>query len=658
MYEDKKIYAIMKSLLYQKEGDFMNYNETVEKVMELLKEKEVCSSSRSSHKDCYASLEQFMEQEGKMYSNDTRDQWLTRMKDELPRQRCAVWEQYAYQLEEMDATGTVSDRRLYLNRSNYEKLPISWRQVLDIYLEDCRSRYTARTLNLTRIYCSEALLFLTDKGTESIAETTYQAIMNLIELEMYCSAKTKSVILVYTARMMRFFNQQGLCPEGFAILLDSQIYPHVGNLTAFARYNQDIIHEAADKYQDFQADEFRETIEPFVETLAKHGYIGTTLKLTRHSLTALFLFLDIHSLGFHPDIMWAWFTENRRTMGHSWRHWRRILKCYEEYVALGDIQPERRYQYAPSSLETLPIWCRQAIEGFLSQKRREFREKSTVRSYQYSCIRFCRFLMEHGYDSFRQLSPVIVKEFANQDTHETFDGRSGCFVIVRGFLRYLEEKGYTADASLDKCLLTRTAPLERITDVLTDEQLQKISIFRTTHKDGIELRDTAIVLLGTRMGLRASDILNLHFEDIDWKKREISIIMKKTRTLITLPMLVDVGNAIYSYISTGRPHIDNKYVFVRSKAPYGKLTGKVCTNALYRILPERRKIKGGGFHVTRRTFATNLLRNHAGIDDVMDALGHRDPTSVMRYLLLDDDRSRSCALSLDDAGIFLEGGLA
>ena len=62
--------------------------------------------------------------------------------------------------------------------------------------------------------------------------------------------------------------------------------------------------------------------------------------------------------------------------------------------------------------------------------------------------------------------------------------------------------------------------------------------------------------------------------------------------------------------------------------------------------------------MTRRTFATNLLRNHAGIDNVMDALGHRDPTSVMMYLLLDDERSRKCGLSLDSAGILMEGGLA
>ena len=34
----------------------MNYANTVEKVMSLLKEKKVCSSSRKSHRDCYESL--------------------------------------------------------------------------------------------------------------------------------------------------------------------------------------------------------------------------------------------------------------------------------------------------------------------------------------------------------------------------------------------------------------------------------------------------------------------------------------------------------------------------------------------------------------------------------------------------------------------------
>ena len=166
--------------------------------------------------------------------------------------------------------------------------------------------------------------------------------------------------------------------------------------------------------------------------------------------------------------------------------------------------------------------------------------------------------------------------------------------------------------------------------------------------------------MGIRMGFRASDILNLRFSDIDWKNRKnrkISILMKKTQTQIALPMPVDVGNAIYAYIKNGRPKVGGEYVFIRSRAPYGMLSCKVCTIALYRMLPERRKVTGGGFHVTRRTFATNLLRNKTGIDNVMDALGHRDPTSVMKYLLLDDERSRKCGLSLKEAEIPVKGGL-
>ena len=308
--------------------------------------------------------------------------------------------------------------------------------------------------------------------------------------------------------------------------------------------------------------------------------------------------------------------------------------------------------------DELPSWCREAISGLLDQKKREFRDAGTIKSYRCSCTRFCRFLVDHGYESFNQLSPTIIKEFSRYDEHTTFQGRSGCFVVVRAFLRYLAKKGYADNHSLDVCLMSGTAPQDKIIDVLSDEQLQRINTFRAEHNEPIELRDIAIVLLGVRMGLRVYDILALRFQDIDWKNRQISIVMKKTKTQITLPLPVEVGNAVYSYITSGRPKTGTEYIFIRSKAPYGKLTGKVCTKALYRILPERKDIKGGGFHVTRRTFATNLLRNHAGIDDVMDALGHRDPTSVMKYLLLDDERSRKCGLSLDRAGILMEGGLA
>ena len=69
----------------------MNYNETVEKVMMLLKEKEVCSSSQKSHRDCYESLGLFIKQRDGNYSEAIRESWLAEIKNELPRQRYTVW---------------------------------------------------------------------------------------------------------------------------------------------------------------------------------------------------------------------------------------------------------------------------------------------------------------------------------------------------------------------------------------------------------------------------------------------------------------------------------------------------------------------------------------------------------------------------------------
>ena len=58
----------------------------------------------------------------------------------------------------------------------------------------------------------------------------------------------------------------------------------------------------------------------------------------------------------------------------------------------------------------------------------------------------------------------------------------------------------------------------------------------------------------------------------------------------------------------------------------------------------------------RRTFATTLLRNNAGIQMVMDSLGHTDNTSVMKYLSFDEERMRLCPLSLTQYSLLLEGG--
>lgn len=347
----------------------MDYGNIVEKVMALLKEKGVCQSSQKSHRECYTLLEDFLNQKGTEYSELLRDQWFAFLKETFPSQRYTIWIKYVMQLEEMDLSGTISDRHLYLNRSGYEKLPETWKKALDVYLESCKTKYTIRTLEYTRIHCAEGLLLLSDKNVNDISELTYDAIIGLVETKMYCTDETRAVILNNTAHMLKFYGEIGQCSGNLSLLLNEKIYPHIGNLSDFRETGRKAIERVREENRMHDADEFRSSIIPFTEVLKAHGYVGTTLKLAMHALTAFYLFLEIHRLGFHPDIMWRWFDEVReRILGSSWLHWRRVLKFYEEFFHTGDIHPDGKYHYQPTLFEQLPFWCREAIEGFLVQK--------------------------------------------------------------------------------------------------------------------------------------------------------------------------------------------------------------------------------------------------------------------------------------------------
>lgn len=96
-----------------------------------------------------------------------------------------------------------------------------------------------------------------------------------------------------------------------------------------------------------------------------------------------------------------------------------------------------------------------------------------------------------------------------------------------------------------------------------------------------------MLLLALRTGLRSVDIINLKLEDIHWKCNTIQIVQEKTGTPLILPLLTEVGNAIADYILNGRPPSQQPYIFLRSQAPYQKLSGRsACYGISYKIMKE------------------------------------------------------------------------
>lgn len=633
------------------------YDDYVEEMLILLKERNVCAWSTKSHKACYKEYEEFLEVNRQEYSLESVNQWLEEViKPERTRQEYAARWRYMAQIVELIETGTVINDHLLLTKSYYNKLPDGLKSEVDLYLDSCKEKYSKRSFALARIYSSQFMLYMYEHGVSGIGELKYCDICDFYEIDHHCTPDTRYVLLSHARQLLKFFSDANECPIGFSMLLSEDIYPYVTFFKDLAPAHQKTINLFSQSAV-CTASEMLGEMESFIEIYKENGYAQTAVKTVEHTLRALYLFLDINGLSYHPEISYIWFRGIIPIIGQYYRSWRRVLRLFEEYITGNELFLDQKYSLKTNRMEKYPEWCRTAISGYLDWLRRSFHSSATIRHNQYSVWSFCDYLLEQGANDFEVLTPELINKYLAGDKHTTFRGRATRITVIRQFIGYLEDYALISNTNLHLALSSGTADSVEIVEVLSDENVASIHRYREESSSPMGLRNAAMVMTGLRLGFRASDVINLKFSDIDWVGKTVSIIQEKTHIAITLPLLNDVGNAIYRYIRYGRPESSSKYIFIRHKAPYGKVTSKICCNALCAIIPERKNLKRTGFHVLRRTFATSILRQNAGIEMVIDSLGHQDNTSVMKYLSFDAERMSKCPLSLEDCNIQLKGGL-
>jgi integrase len=165
-------------------------------------------------------------------------------------------------------------------------------------------------------------------------------------------------------------------------------------------------------------------------------------------------------------------------------------------------------------------------------------------------------------------------------------------------------------------------------------------------------RDYAMVLLGAVTGLRAVDIAKMKLTDIDWKKGEIKIVQSKTGKPVALPLTKDVGEAVSEYILKARPKVECDNVFLRVRVPYRPFAAGSAIGYIYDYYRKRTGLPrdaydGKGFHSLRRSVGKNLVTSGAPITMVAQILGDSDIDSTKKYISLDSDNLKECALGFD-----------
>lgn len=626
-------------------------------MMQLLTERKVCSWSKKSHKKCYEEFRVFLEENHIEYNNANVNIWLEDIiKAHRTRQEYSVRWRYLEQLRELMITGTVKNDHLLLTKSNYDKLPENLRLEVDLYLATRKTDYSKRSLALAKIYCSQFLLFIFELEVNDVRDIRYCHICRFFEADHHCSSETRFILLSHARQMLKFYYNQQICPAGLYMLLKDDMYPYVISIDEFKLKEQELLRSLSEANPLLPSLKVLKSKNGFIEKYHNNNYASTVIKTADHVLRALYLFLDMNELNYHPRIVDLWLSRIKSIIGVSYHNWRRPLKLFEYYMTSRDFSYSQKCSYKPERMKNYPEIFKNVVLGYLNWLKRSFRSEGTVRTYRYSVWDLCDYLLDQGQSDFSSLSPEILMAYLAQDSHTTtFSGRSFRIMVLRQFIVFLEQCDLIQNKNLHLYLSAGTAPCEKVIEILTDEQVLRLYQYRSNCTTRIGLRNSAMVLVGLRMGFRASDVIGLNFSDIDWHKKTVAIIQEKTKVAITLPLPNDVGNALFSYIKHARPDSSCDRIFIRHRAPYGPLTAKICNNALYTILPEKKESRTG-FHILRRTFATSILKRNAGIERVIDSLGHQDKTTVMKYLSFDDERMSKCPITLSECGIELWGG--
>ncbi len=206
---------------------------------------------------------------------------------------------------------------------------------------------------------------------------------------------------------------------------------------------------------------------------------------------------------------------------------------------------------------------------------------------------------------------------------------------LRSFLRFLYQRGELATnlaGAVPAVANWRLSQLPKFLEPGQVEQLlQSCNQTRFTGQ-----RDYTVLLLIARLGLRAGEVVHLSLDDIDWHAGLLNIRGKGGR-MDPLPLPVDVGEALATYLHDGRPHCATRRVFIRMHAPREGFASSVAIDSIVRRSLQRAGLEPPckGAHLLRHTLATEMLRNGACLAEIGQLLRHRLPQTTEIYAKVD-----------------------
>ncbi len=283
------------------------------------------------------------------------------------------------------------------------------------------------------------------------------------------------------------------------------------------------------------------------------------------------------------------------------------------------------------------------FEQYLLQDR-ELAQVSVIR-HRTSLRKFLREYCSAGVSSFPTLTGKDVTRFLVQHAHDQSpsSAKNLCWTL-RSFFRYLLHQGHTTCDLSSVVPSIRSWRMTALPKRLSIEQIQ--TVLDCCNKcSAIGLRDYAVLVLLSRLGLRANEVTLLMLDDIDWHSGRL-VVRGKGHVLDHLPLISDAGIALADYLQHARPATDSRHLFVRAIAPHSGFATSAAISAIATTALARAglHLRYRGAHIFRHSLATNMLGAGASLSEIGQVLRHKNYDTTRLYAKVDIDALSSLVL--------------
>ena len=296
----------------------------------------------------------------------------------------------------------------------------------------------------------------------------------------------------------------------------------------------------------------------------------------------------------------------------------------------------------------LPVGLTLLLRSYIERCKAKGYQPRSIELYEKICRWFLRLLADEGVSDADGITTTTVSRACLGLTSNYY------YSAIHTFLRYLyDARLLDRDYS---CIVPYYKRPQPMPSVYSMEEVQKLEA--QTQRNSCGKRDYAVLLLATRLGLRAGDIATMTFDELDFEHDSIRLVQQKTDVSLELPMLPVIRTSLLDYIQNARGYSDCPYVFLSATPPYShisvQLIGKIVRTAIAGagVVSGNRK---QGPHAMRSSLASSMVNDDVPYEVVRRTLGHTDVNAIKSYARLDVEQLQLYTLEAPKAtGSFAE----